>query len=305
MMRRCVLQLSSHAAPKWVQNVTVLGGGTMGAGIAQVTAASGHYNVKVLDLNPDVLVKSKAGIEKSVTRIAGKKFQDPAEAKNYVDHVLSKVNFVTDIGAASDADLVIEAIVENMDVKKKVWAEWDKVAKPTTIFASNTSSLSISEMASATSRAEQFGGLHFFSPVAMMKLVEVINGDNTNAHTSQTLTEFTHSIGKVPVACKDTPGFIVNRLLVPYMMEAVRLLERGVASAKDIDTAMKLGAGHPMGPFTLADNVGNDVLKFIIDGWHKENPDVELFKPSKTLTELVESGKLGVKSGEGWFNYKK
>lgn len=290
-----------------VKKVTVLGGGTMGAGIAQVTAASGHYSVTVLDLNPDVLQKSRAGIEKSVRRMAMKKHQsDAALADKDVEQVMSKVDFTTNMADAADnTDLVIEAIVENMDVKKKVWADWDKAAKPTAIFASNTSSLSISEMATATSRPELFGGLHFFSPVPMMKLVEVINGAGTSEATGKILTDFTTSIHKVPVTCKDTPGFIVNRLLVPYMMEACRLLERDVASAKDIDTAMKLGAGHPMGPFQLADAVGNDVLKFIIDGWHKENPDVELFKPSKALNELVDAGKLGIKTGEGWFNYKK
>lgn len=290
-----------------VKKVTVLGGGTMGAGIAQVTAASGHYSVTVLDLNPDVLQKSRAGIEKSVRRMALKKHQqDAALADKDVEQVMSKVEFTTNMADAADnTDLVIEAIVENMDVKKKVWADWDKAAKPTAIFASNTSSLSISEMATATSRPELFGGLHFFSPVPMMKLVEVINGAGTSEATGKILTDFTTSIHKVPVTCKDTPGFIVNRLLVPYMMEACRLLERDVASAKDIDTAMKLGAGHPMGPFQLADAVGNDVLKFIIDGWHKENPDVELFKPSKALNELVDAGKLGIKTGEGWFNYKK
>lgn len=279
----------------------------MGAGIAQVTAASGHYSVTVMDLNPDVLTKSRAGIEKSVMRMAMKKHQqDKALAEKDVEQVMSNLDFTTSMADAADnTDLVIEAIVENMDVKKKVWADWDKAAKPTAIFASNTSSLSISEMATATSRPELFGGLHFFSPVPMMKLVEVINGTGTSEATGKILTDFTTSIHKVPVTCKDTPGFIVNRLLVPYMMEACRLLERDVASAKDIDTAMKLGAGHPMGPFQLADAVGNDVLKFIIDGWHKESPDVELFKPSKALNELVDAGKLGMKTGEGWFNYKK
>eukprot|EP01065_Artemidia_motanka_P044032 TRINITY_DN6206_c0_g3_i5.p1 TRINITY_DN6206_c0_g3~~TRINITY_DN6206_c0_g3_i5.p1 ORF type:complete len:279 (+),score=94.59 TRINITY_DN6206_c0_g3_i5:203-1039(+) len=277
----------------------------MGAGIAQVTAAAGPYSVQMVDLSEDVLAKGRAGIEKSLKKVAGKRFKDsPAEADAFVGETLSRLSFTADTAAAvADTDLVIEAIVENMDVKKKVFAQLDAQAQPSALFASNTSSLSVTEMAKATNRAAQFGGLHFFSPVPLMRLVEVVDGEHTSAGTSQALYEFSQKVGKQPVRCKDTPGFVVNRLLVPYLMEAVRLHERGVASVADIDTAMTLGAGHPMGPFRLADNVGNDVLKFIVEGWHQKNPDDPLFKPSAILDKLVADKKLGVKAGEGWYKY--
>uniref|UniRef100_A0A0B6Z3I2 3-hydroxyacyl-CoA dehydrogenase n=1 Tax=Arion vulgaris TaxID=1028688 RepID=A0A0B6Z3I2_9EUPU len=217
---------------------------------------------------------------------------------------MSHLTLQTDaIAAVKSADLVIEAIVENLDVKKKLFASLDKAAPQNTIFASNTSSISIGDIAAATNRRDRFGGLHFFNPVPVMKLVEVIRIPETSDETFTALETFGKTVGKKTVQCKDTPGFIVNRLLVPLMMEAIRLVERGVASPQDIDTAMKLGAGYPMGPFELADYVGLDTTKFIIDGWHQKYPDDPLYKPSEILNKLVEEKKFGIKSGEGFYTY--
>merc|ERR1719495_572886 len=201
------------------------------------------------------------------------------------------------------ADLVLEAVVENMALKQKLFAEYDQIAPAKTIFASNTSSLPISEIASTSNRKDRFGGLHFFNPVPVMKLLEVVRIPETSDETFQAMNEWGKAMGKVTVAAKDTPGFIVNRLLVPNLMEAVRMVERGDASPQDVDTAMKLGAGQPMGPFELADYVGLDTTKFIIDGWHEKYPNETLFNPSEALNKLVAEGKLGRKTGEGFYKY--
>ncbi|GAV08103.1 hypothetical protein RvY_17844 [Ramazzottius varieornatus] len=287
-----------------IGNVLVVGGGLMGSGIAQVSAAAG-VKVTLIDQSTDVLKKALTGIETNLGKIAKKKFADaPEKGELYVSDALQRIETSTDAQAAvQHADLVIEAIVENMDVKKNLFSSLDKAAPRHTIFASNTSSLSISEIAEATSRKDRFGGLHFFSPVPIMKLVEVVRIEDTSDSTFNALMEYGEKVGKTPVACKDTPGFIVNRLLVPYMMEAIRMLERGDASAEDIDTAMKLGAGYPMGPLELADFVGLDVCKMIVDGWHQKEPDQPLFKPVAMLDSLVKAGKLGRKSGAGFHEY--
>lgn len=211
------------------------------------------------------------------------------------------------IAGQDGMQLAVEAIVEKLDIKQQLFTSIDKAAPKNCIFASNTSSLPIKDIANATQRRERFGGLHFFNPVPIMKLVEVIRTDETSQETFDALLDFSEKLRKVPVKCRDTPGFIVNRLLVPYMMEALRLAERGDATPKDIDTAMKLGAGYPMGPFELADFVGLDTLKFISEGW-QSHPDLagsDLVKPVKQLDKLVEEGKFGKKSGEGFYNYKK
>lgn len=216
--------------------------------------------------------------------------------------------------------MVIEAIIENLEAKHKLFAlldkvrynlslkssQWQtflfcKVAPQHTIFTSNTSSLLIKEIASVTNRRDRFGGLHFFNPVAVMKLLEVITTDETSTATFNTIKSFGQSIGKTCVTCKDTPGFIVNRLLIPYSTEAIKMLEEGVASATDIDLAMKLGAGYPMGPFELADLVGLDVSANIRKGWHERDPT--RFHPSKLVDKLIKEGKLGVKTGEGFYKY--
>eukprot|EP01061_Rhynchopus_euleeides_P038301 TRINITY_DN65775_c0_g1_i1.p2 TRINITY_DN65775_c0_g1~~TRINITY_DN65775_c0_g1_i1.p2 ORF type:complete len:314 (+),score=151.35 TRINITY_DN65775_c0_g1_i1:109-942(+) len=274
----------------------------MGAGIAQVTAAAGK-KVVLVDKNADILEKSRNAITKSITKIASKKFAaEPEQGEKWVADVIGSIRVETDgNAAASNASLVIEAIVENMDIKKSVWAELDKHAPAEALFASNTSSLSIGEMAKATQRPAQFGGLHFFSPVPMMKLVEVVQAETTSDETFDALFAFSKEIKKVPIKCKDTKGFVVNRLLVPFLMEAVRMVERGDATIEDIDTAMKLGAGHPMGPLQLSDAVGLDVTNAIIQGWHKEEPEEPLFKPSPLLEKLVAEGRLGMKVGKGFY----
>lgn len=274
----------------------------MGAGIAQVAASTGH-SVKLVDTSDDILKKSVKGIEGSLKRVVKKKFADKPEAgEEFIQKVLQNVSTSTDAGSAvQDSDLVLEAIVENLKIKQDLFGRLDKLAPAHTIFASNTSSLPISDIASSTSRLDRFGGLHFFNPVPMMKLVEVIATSATSQETFDSLLNFSKAMGKVPVSCKDTPGFLVNRLLVPYMMEAIRLHERGHGSKEDIDIAMKLGAGYPMGPFELADYVGLDTIKFIVDGWNAKDPGNPLFAQSELLNKLVAEGKCGKKTGEGFY----
>lgn len=298
---------ASFSTVDGIKNVTVLGSGLMGNGIAQVTAAAG-YNVTLYDINDSLTAKGLANIAKNVTRIASKQTTNESEANQIVKDVLGRISVSTDLSAAAkSADLVIEVIIENLEIKQKVFKTVDAAASPTAIFASNTSSLSIGDISASVSekRKTQFGGLHFFNPVPVMKLVEVIKIDKTNSATFEKLVAFGKSVGKTTVECKDTPGFIVNRLLVPYLGESIRMLERGDASKEDIDVAMKLGCGHPMGPLTLADYVGLDTTKFILDGWHHRYPDEPRFAPIPLLTKLVSEGKFGVKSGEGFYKYSK
>ncbi|CAI5784532.1 hydroxyacyl-coenzyme A dehydrogenase, mitochondrial [Podarcis lilfordi] len=288
-----------------VKHVAVIGGGLMGAGIAQIAAATGH-TVILVDQSDEILNKSKKGIEDSLKKLTKKKFADKPEAgAEFIEKTLKNLTTSTDpVSVVHSTDLVVEAIVENLAVKNELFKTLDKFAPEHTIFASNTSSLPITEIANATTRQDRFGGLHFFNPVPLMKLVEVIKTPMTSQKTFESLMDFSKALGKNPVSCKDTPGFIVNRLLVPYLMEAVRLFERGDAAKEDIDVAMKLGAGYPMGPFELLDYVGLDTSKFIIDGWHLLEPDNPLFAPSPLLDKLVEEKKLGKKTGEGFYKYK-
>jgi 3-hydroxyacyl-CoA dehydrogenase len=287
-----------------IQEFVVIGGGLMGAGIAQVGAQTGH-KVTLVDLSSDVLEKSAKRIESSIARVAKKQFKDDAEgAEKFMASCMDNIKTDTTANKALEtADLVVEAVVENMGLKQKLFKEYDAIAPQKTIFASNTSSLPIAEIAAATTRLDRFGGLHFFNPVPIMKLLEVIRIPETSDDTFNAMVAWGKAMKKTTVDCKDTPGFIVNRLLVPYLMEAVRMVERGDASAKDVDTAMKLGAGHPMGPFELADYVGLDTNKFIMDGWSERYPDETLFRKSEMLNKLVEENKLGKKTGEGFYKY--
>lgn len=289
-----------------VNHVTVIGGGLMGSGIVQVTAQAG-INVTMVDMSEDVLKKSMDRIGKSLGRVVKKKFAaNPTEGEAFMSDTMGKISTSTDaVATSTKTDVVIEAIVENLGVKQKLFKALDEAAPSHTIFTSNTSSLPITEIAQATSRMDRFGGYHFFNPVPVMKLLEVVRIRETSDETFDTLLDLGKKLGKSTVKCKDTPGFIVNRLLVPYMAEAVRMLERGDASSRDIDLAMKLGAGYPMGPFELTDYVGLDTTKFILDGWNEKYPDEPLFNPSPILNQLVAEGKLGVKSGEGFYKYDK
>jgi len=296
---------SNSAARHAIQKVTVIGGGLMGSGIAQVAAQTGH-NVTLVDISDDILKKSAANIEKSLQRVAKKKYQDASEAEKFMSTTLANLTLNLDAGAAvKDSDLVVEAIVENLDVKQKLFKTIDSNAPQHTIFTSNTSSLSITEIATATQRKDRFGGLHFFNPVPVMKLVEVVRTPDTSDATNSALFEFSEKLGKTAVQAKDTPGFIVNRLLIPYLFEAIRMVERGDATREDIDVALKLGLGYPMGPIMLSDYVGLDTLKYVYDGWSTLYPEKELFQPCDLLNKVVGEGKFGVKSGEGFYNYKK
>ncbi|KHN86979.1 putative 3-hydroxyacyl-CoA dehydrogenase [Toxocara canis] len=287
-----------------VKNVTVIGSGLMGSGIAQVTAQA-QMNVTLVDRTDAILQKARTEIDKSVRRVAKKKFGEDIQAQEaMVDEVMKHITMTTDIPkAVSEADLVIEAVVENLSMKQKVFEQIEAASPSGTLLASNTSSLRLCDIAANLKRKSNFGGLHFFNPVPVMKLLEVVRYRDTSDETFNSLLAFGKAVGKVTVSCKDTPGFIVNRLLVPYMFEALRMVERGDASMKDIDTAMKLGAGYPMGPFELGDYVGLDTMKFIQDGWHERYPDEPLFKPSELLNKLVAEGKYGRKSGQGFYEY--
>lgn len=295
---------TSPAMAAVIKEVVVVGGGLMGAGIAQVAAQTGH-KVTLVDVSQQVLDQSNARITESIQRVAKKQFkEDPEAGAKFVDSSLSNMNICTTVDSSiQTADLVLEAVSENMALKQKLFAEYDDKAPAKTIFASNTSSLPISEIASATLRLDRFGGLHFFNPVPVMKLLEVVRIPETSDETFEAMVAWGKAMKKMTVDCKDTPGFIVNRLLVPYLMEAVRLVERGEASMKDVDLAMKLGAGHPMGPFELADYVGLDTTKFIMDGWSARFPDETLFRQSELQNQLVAEGKFGRKTGEGFYKY--
>ncbi|XP_044738059.1 hydroxyacyl-coenzyme A dehydrogenase, mitochondrial-like [Chrysoperla carnea] len=288
-----------------IKNVTIIGGGLMGSGIAQVSAQSGNH-VTLVEVNENVLKKAQASIEKNLGRVAKKLYKDkPQDGEKFVAEALQRIKGVTKPEeSVNDSDLVIEAIVENMDIKHKLFTTLDKAAPAKTIFASNTSSLSIGEIASVTNRKDRFGGLHFFNPPPVMKLLEVVRTPDTSEETYKAMMAWGKSIGKVCITAKDTPGFVVNRLLVPYIAEAIRMYERGDASPRDIDTAMKLGAGYPMGPFELADYVGHDTSHSILKGWYEKTKN-PLFKPNESVQKLIDEGKLGVKTGEGFYKYGK
>lgn len=278
----------------------------MGSGIAQVAAASG-FDVALVEVNDQIAAKSLDSIKKSLTRVARKQFKENEDAQQkYIEETIQRIDGTSDLSkSVKGTDLVIEAIVENMKIKHELFTKIDSAAPPHTIFASNTSSLPITEIASVTKRKDRFGGLHFFNPVPVMRLLEVIRINETSDETYKKMVAFGEAMGKTCITCKDTPGFVVNRLLVPYMAEAVRMLERGDASARDIDTAMKLGAGYPMGPIELSDYVGLDTTHHILKGWNEKYPNDPLFKPIKLLDKLVAEKKFGVKSGEGFYKYNK
>lgn len=297
---------TSIAARAAIKNVTVVGGGLMGSGIAQVSAQSGH-NVTIVELNKDILDKTKKSIELSLLRVVKKIYKEnPQEGEKFLSETLSRISTSTSLpDVVQDSDLVLEAIVENLSIKHKLFKSIDDIAPEKTIFASNTSSLGIGEIASVTNRKDRFAGLHFFNPVPVMKLLEVVKTPETSDETYEKLMAWAKAIGKTAITCKDTPGFVVNRLLIPLLAESIRMLERGDASPKDIDIAMKLGAGHPMGPIELADYVGHDTTNSILNGWHKKFPENPLFNPLPSLQKLVDEKKLGIKTGEGYYSYKK
>merc|ERR1740128_168620 len=295
---------SSSSVLAAIQNVAIVGGGQMGSGIAQVCAGVGQ-TVAIVDLDQGRLDNSRKVITNSLARVAKKKHkEDAAAATAMVDGIVGRISWTNSAEeAAATADLVVEAIVEDLEIKKSLFTKIDAAAPSSTILASNTSSLSIGDIAAATNRQDKFVGLHFFNPVPVMKLLEVVRTDLTDPEVFSLVTSWGQGIGKTTVPCKDTPGFIVNRLLVPFLFEAVRMVERGDATPEDVDVAMKLGAGHPMGPFELFDYIGHDTMDLIMQGWSGRYPEETLFARSPTVQRLVSKGKLGKKTGEGFYKY--
>ena len=282
-----------------MKKIVVIGGGTMGLDIAQVFAKK-DFDVVVRDINDDIIKASEARLNKSLDKLVAKGKMDEAGKKAITD----KMTFTTDLNAAADADLVVEAAIENLDIKKSIFAELDKICKPETILATNTSSISITAIAAATKREDKFIGMHFFNPPTVMKLVEVILGAKTSDETCKTITELSVAIGKEPVEVNEAPGFVVNKILVPMINEACDLLYTGVATAEGIDTAMKLGANHPMGPLALGDLIGLDVCLAIMDTLYSETHDPK-YRASLLMRKMVRAGKLGRKTGVGFFDYSK
>jgi 3-hydroxybutyryl-CoA dehydrogenase len=281
-----------------MKKIGVLGTGTMGAGIIQVLAQNG-YEVVLRARRQTSVDGGIAAVTKNLERLVAKEKISAADK----DAVLARVKGSTDISIVADADLIIEAATEEMESKKALFAELDKLCKPDTIIATNTSSLSITEIASATGRPDKIIGMHFFNPVPMMKLIEIIKGLATSEETKNTIVELSVKIGKTPVEVDEAPGFVVNRILVPMINEAIGILADGVASATDIDEAMKLGANHPMGPLALGDLIGLDVCLAIMEVLHKEFGE-DKYRPHALLRKKVRGGELGRKSGKGFFDYK-
>lgn len=280
-----------------IKKVGVLGCGLMGSGIAQVAATAGYTTV-VRDVSDAVMAKGKAGIGKSLDKFV-EKGKLPAADR---DAALGRLSYVTDVAALKDCDIIIEAVTEDLDLKNDLWKQLDALCPAHTIFASNTSSLTIAAMASATARADRFVGLHFFNPVPLMQLVEVVRTVTTSPGTFEKALNFGKSLGKEAVAAKDNSGFIVNLLLVPYLLDAIRALEHGVASTVDIDNAMKLGCGYPMGPLTLLDFVGNDTTYKIAEIMFTEYRETR-YAPPPLLKRMVMAGLYGRKSGKGFYDY--
>ena len=284
-----------------IKKVGVLGCGLMGSGIAQ-TAASAGFETIVREVSDDLIQKGFVGIEKSLAKFAEKGTITGEQQKAIRDRLSGTTSFED----LADCDIIIEAIIENIDEKRRVYAELDRICKPDAVFASNTSSISITEMMTATSpeRQQRFIGLHFFNPVPIMKLVEVVRTILTDETVYEEAVEFAKKLGKVPVKASDKTGFIVNRLLVPYMLDAIRALEEGVGSIVDIDTSMKLGLGYPMGPFTLGDFVGLDTTYYIAEIMFNEFRE-KRFAPPPLLKRMVLAGLYGRKSGRGFYDYTK
>src|SRR5438045_16181 len=279
-----------------IKKVGVLGCGLMGSGIAQVAATAG-FDVTVLEVEQKYLDKGFAGIEKSLAKLAEK-----ATLKESPEAVRARLKGTTKPTDLADCDIIIEAIIENVPQKKEMYAALDEIVKRDAIFASNTSSISITELMNATDRPERFIGLHFFNPVPLMKLVEVVKTIATAGDVYDAAYEFGKKLGKVPVRTSDKTGFIVNRLLVPYLLDAIRAYEEGVGSIEDIDNAMKLGCGYPMGPFTLLDFVGLDTTYYITHVMYDEFKERRFASPP-LLKRLVMAGWYGRKSGRGFYDY--
>ncbi len=277
--------------------VFIIGAGQMGLDIGHVMAKAGHQ-VVFNDMSEEILAKQVGKLEKSLDKLVSK--GKMAEEKKAA--ILANISTDATHAGAADADLVLEAIVENVEIKKALFKELDELCKPETIFATNTSSISITQIAAATKRQDKVIGMHFFNPATVMKLVEVINGLNTSKETFDTIYALSQEIGKDPVEVKEGPGFVVNRILIPMINEACIVLEEGLATAEDIDKSMKLGCNHPMGPLALGDLIGLDTCLHIMDVFYAETCDSK-YRASRLMRQMVRGGKLGRKSGEGFFKY--
>ncbi|MEW6110892.1 MAG: 3-hydroxybutyryl-CoA dehydrogenase [Thermodesulfobacteriota bacterium] len=281
-----------------MKKIAVLGAGLMGSGIAQVAAQAG-FDVNLMDVAQQFVDKGLATIEKNLKRVLEKGKMGPAQA----EAVRKRINpYLSLADATKDVDVVIEAVIEKMDLKKGVYTELELAARNDTIFASNTSALSITELASATKRPDRFIGMHFFNPVPVMQLVEIIRGYGTSDQTVAVIKQLTEKIGKTGIEVQEAPGFVVNRILVPMIIEAIFVLQEGLATPEEIDTGMRLGANHPMGPLALADLVGLDTLLNVQQNLYEEFADPK-YRPPALLRKMVRAGHLGRKSGKGFYNY--
>jgi 3-hydroxybutyryl-CoA dehydrogenase len=278
-----------------IKRVGVVGAGIMGAGIVHVCAQSG-YEVVVSEINEELLNKGIGTVDHFLSR-AVQKEKMTAQDK---DEIMGRIKGTTSVGDFKDCDLVVEAIIENLELKKQIFKQLDEICPPHALLTSNTSSMTITEMAAATNRMDKVVGLHFFNPVPVMRLVEIVTTIVASQETVETLRGFAESLGKTVVIAKDTPGFIVNRLLIPYLLHAIRLYESGLASIEDIDTAIELGLNHPMGPFRLLDILGNDTTLFIADNMFNEFKD-DVYAAPVLLKRMVTAGILGRKSGRGFY----
>jgi len=280
-----------------IRRVGVLGAGLMGAGIAEVSARAG-YETTVREVSDDLAARGRARIESSLEKAVERQKATAGER----DAARGRLRTTTALGDLAESDIVIEAIVEDLDLKKKTYRELDALCKPAAIFCSNTSSLTITELSAATGRPDRFAGLHFFNPVPVMKLVEVVRTIATSPETLETVFAFAKSLGKEPIRAGDNSGFVVNRLLVPYLLDAVRALEEGVGTREDIDRGMELGCGHPMGPLRLLDFVGLDttyaIAQIMFDEYREKR-----FAPPPLLKRMVLAGRYGRKSGRGFYDY--
>ena len=280
-----------------IQRIAVLGAGQMGNGITQVAAAAG-YDVIMIDIQQEYVDKGLATIQRSLTKLVSKERMSQEDA----DATLARISLATDRSVCADCDLVVEAVPEILDLKTSIFAELDGICKPETILASNTSSISISTIADATNRPDRVIGMHFMNPVPIMKLVEVINGDKTSTETNAAVIEASAKMGKTALSCNDSPGFVSNRILCPMLNEAILTLQEGVAEPEAIDGIMKLGMNHPIGPLALSDLIGLDtvlhIMNVLYDGLMQEK-----YAPAPLLIQMVEEGKLGRKSGQGFYTY--